>query len=280
MIPFLKHVEDGVLKSYCKSDFVKRQKARVLVWLHICLIPTIVLYIMTNILRNHSRELIGIIIVDCLFLTCLTAGIFLIHKGKSLLTANLDIILTMVLTTAGCMLKLGVQTSTGFNSFYLLLLCSLVFTAMFGNRKTLIAAAIYYIGLVIVLHFMASQEIPHGNEFNLISGTLNMIIALVIIGCISYMNATITKTALQQTQNELDKNIELNDLLRDKVEKRTEEVQVLKGLLPICASCKKIRDDNGYWNQIECYIQAHSQAEFSHGICPECAKKLYPEIFK
>ena len=52
-------------------------------------------------------------------------------------------------------------------------------------------------------------------------------------------------------------------------------VKLLNGLLPICASCKKIRDDNGYWNQIEVYIRDHSEADFSHGICPECAKKLY-----
>jgi len=56
------------------------------------------------------------------------------------------------------------------------------------------------------------------------------------------------------------------------------EVKTLSGLLPICASCKKIRDDSGYWNQIESYISDHSKAEFSHCICPDCAKKLYPEI--
>ena len=58
------------------------------------------------------------------------------------------------------------------------------------------------------------------------------------------------------------------------------KVKTLSGLLPICASCKKIRDDRGYWNQIESYIHAHSEAEFSHSICPECTKKLYPEIYK
>ncbi|MBU1750032.1 MAG: PAS domain S-box protein, partial [Chloroflexi bacterium] len=57
------------------------------------------------------------------------------------------------------------------------------------------------------------------------------------------------------------------------------QVKTLGGLLPICASCKKIRDDQGYWNQIEAYIEAHSEAEFTHGICPECARRLYPESF-
>jgi len=63
-------------------------------------------------------------------------------------------------------------------------------------------------------------------------------------------------------------------LIRESLEK----VKVLSGFLPMCASCKKIRDDKGYWSQIESYIREHSEAEFSHGICPECAKKIYPEI--
>lgn len=56
------------------------------------------------------------------------------------------------------------------------------------------------------------------------------------------------------------------------------EVKALSGLLPICSSCKKIRDDKGYWQQIEGYIMAHSDTQFSHGLCPECAKKLYPQM--
>jgi len=55
-------------------------------------------------------------------------------------------------------------------------------------------------------------------------------------------------------------------------------VKQLSGLLPICASCKRIRDDQGYWTQIESYIRDHSEAEFSHSICPECIKKLYGDI--
>ncbi|MBN1782826.1 GAF domain-containing protein [bacterium] len=56
------------------------------------------------------------------------------------------------------------------------------------------------------------------------------------------------------------------------------EVKTLRGLLPICSSCKKVRDDRGYWEQIEVYISQHSEAKFSHGICPDCGKKLFPDI--
>lgn len=54
------------------------------------------------------------------------------------------------------------------------------------------------------------------------------------------------------------------------------QVKKLSGLLPICATCKKIRDDHGYWNQIESYIRDHSEVDFSHSLCPECARELYP----
>ena len=57
-----------------------------------------------------------------------------------------------------------------------------------------------------------------------------------------------------------------------------EQVKQLSGFLPICCGCKKIRDDEGYWKQIESYISKHSEAEFSHGICPECTIKLYPDL--
>ncbi|MDW7712289.1 MAG: PAS domain-containing protein [Deferrisomatales bacterium] len=58
------------------------------------------------------------------------------------------------------------------------------------------------------------------------------------------------------------------------------QAKLLSGLLPICASCKSIRDDQGYWNQIETYIRERSDAEFTHGICPECAERLYPRWAK
>jgi c-di-GMP phosphodiesterase Gmr len=66
---------------------------------------------------------------------------------------------------------------------------------------------------------------------------------------------------------------------KKKLEKAIAEIKKLSGMLPICASCKKIRDDKGYWKQIESYISDHSEAVFSHGICPDCAKKLYEDLY-
>jgi len=79
----------------------------------------------------------------------------------------------------------------------------------------------------------------------------------------------------------LVKIVKAEERLREraaKLEKALIEIKQLSGLLPICASCKKIRDDKGYWNQIEAYISQHSEAQFSHSVCPECFQKMYPDI--
>lgn len=71
-----------------------------------------------------------------------------------------------------------------------------------------------------------------------------------------------------------------NSRTLDKLPDALCKIKTLRGLLPICASCKKIRDDKGYWNLLETYIHEHTEADFTHGICPECSKKLYPELYQ
>jgi len=65
---------------------------------------------------------------------------------------------------------------------------------------------------------------------------------------------------------------------KHRLELALKEIKTLSGLIPICSGCKKIRNDDGYWEQVEIYIRNNSGAEFTHGICPECVKKLYPEF--
>jgi hypothetical protein len=78
-------------------------------------------------------------------------------------------------------------------------------------------------------------------------------------------------TVLKQVESERERLIaELQTTLG--------EIRILKGFIPICASCKKVRDDQGYWDQVESYLMRHTDASFSHGICPDCADRLYPEL--
>lgn len=78
---------------------------------------------------------------------------------------------------------------------------------------------------------------------------------------------------------------ELNDvteLIQSKeiIEHLKRDLNALRGIIPICSACKKVRDDKGYWQQVEVYVRDRSEAEFSHSICPECAEKLYPEFVR
>jgi DNA-binding response OmpR family regulator len=66
----------------------------------------------------------------------------------------------------------------------------------------------------------------------------------------------------------------------ENLQRALREVKVLRGLIPICASCKKIRNDGGFWQQLEEYLSEHSEAEFSHGLCQPCIKKLYPGVYQ
>lgn len=84
--------------------------------------------------------------------------------------------------------------------------------------------------------------------------------------------------ALEATNARLAEEVAERKKLIEELQVALSEIKTLSGLLPICSSCKKIRDDTGYWNQIEVYIRDRSNAEFSHGICPECVQTLYPEL--
>lgn len=106
------------------------------------------------------------------------------------------------------------------------------------------------------------------------------------LGAVDYIFKPFSPTIIQariNTHLELKRH---RDSLEEIVTERTQELQnalskikTLKGLLPICASCKKIRDSGGTWNRLENYIEHRSEAEFSHGICPDCARRLNPEIY-
>lgn len=82
------------------------------------------------------------------------------------------------------------------------------------------------------------------------------------------------KYAIDKKQSELDRERYIKE-----IEDALKRIKKLEGILPICSACKRIRDDKGDWNPIESYIRDHTEAVFSHGLCSECSKKLYPEIF-
>ncbi|MGD9950692.1 MAG: hypothetical protein AB7U29_19790 [Desulfobulbus sp.] len=139
--------------------------------------------------------------------------------------------------------------------------------------------------LSVMLIFMAGQQLMRLTEIHseLLGFAVSFMALLVTI--------FVGKLILEQQRSDL-KLLQLNEYLEQQVAERTSEldksnielkkalseVKVLSGMLPMCASCKKIRDDDGYWQQIETYITEHSETKISHGICPDCIKKLYPQF--
>ena len=104
-----------------------------------------------------------------------------------------------------------------------------------------------------------------------------LIIEDKISGTVGYIEDV---TERIRRENELMEQVQEGERLVEKLEIAMAQVKTLKGFLPICSNCKKIRDDKGYWSQVESYISKYADVSFSHGICPECAKKLYPEFYE
>lgn len=87
-----------------------------------------------------------------------------------------------------------------------------------------------------------------------------------------------SRSELERSLGELEKSYQEKEKLLADLQASNREIRILQGILPICSHCKKIRDDDGNWLQFESYVRDHSDADFSHGLCPECRAQLYPEF--
>ena len=110
--------------------------------------------------------------------------------------------------------------------------------------------------------------------------SLIALISVIVVGAIIFKIAKSVGNDIDCAHAERDRIEEAREQLIGELRQTLAEVRTLSGLLPICASCKNIRDDHGYWTQVESYIRTHTSADFTHCLCPECAKKLYPEYYK
>lgn len=112
-------------------------------------------------------------------------------------------------------------------------------------------------------------------------GTKEDIVAALDTGANDYLVKPFHPTELRARVEVGRRLVDMQDQLTEQVKelrKALEDIKTLQGILPICMHCKKIRNDKGYWEQVESYISEHSAAFFSHGICPECMKQHYPDL--
>ncbi len=104
--------------------------------------------------------------------------------------------------------------------------------------------------------------------------------SLVIIFILLVLTSGLFIAILMKNLVSIKKQKEELEQKNEEIKNAMNNIKELSGLLPICSSCHKVRNDSGYWERLEQYIEAHSNAEFTHSLCPGCAQKLYPDIFK
>ena len=139
-----------------------------------------------------------------------------------------------------------------------------------ARRGSILSLA--YLGLAALLLFP-------GRSFELVadypvSFSLRYISAYFTVFVMSLVLESLREVAFRRMQEYRREQERLVKELREKVA----EVRTLRGILPICSNCRKVRNDQGYWQRVELYVQTHSEARFSHGICPDCMRELYPEL--
>ncbi|PVV85156.1 hypothetical protein [Dehalogenimonas alkenigignens] len=171
---------------------------------------------------------------------------------------------------------------------------------------SVIAIATWRFGFAVGFFFwgaLGAVTIPYAAIYLTANWHPNLLLEMIVIGLVGLAEVGLINAYEQGKKKLLEYQRHLEDrvkertvdltranlaLERDIIERKRIEgelrealaqVKTLTGLLPMCANCKKIRDDKGYWSSVEKYISTHSEAEFTHGICPDCLEKLYPSYY-
>ncbi|SHI57683.1 hypothetical protein SAMN02745216_00187 [Desulfatibacillum alkenivorans DSM 16219] len=219
---------------------------------------------------------------------CITALIFVVFFVRKNMADRRLLIMIMLIFS---MLSLAAFVKYGIVSagFFFAATCVFIAVMALGVWGGVICAASYFavIGLMAYL-WMSGLLTFEGNlqEYILLPSVWALLsVAFIITTAVFFVSANgffrrlkeLVGAVVEQRQ-EMQEQAEELIRMNSELESALSEVKTLSGLLPICSHCKKIRDDKGYWNQIEVYIQDHSEADFSHSICPDCAKKIYPQM--
>jgi hypothetical protein len=145
--------------------------------------------------------------------------------------------------------------------FFVFHFLPIAFVSWYTNRQVAVFFTVTAAGTWLVLNYLEGVVYSHW-FIRYWNAGMRLMVFLIIALAVGYIK--------RQLAQEQQLNRQLSTALA--------EVKRLSGFLPICASCKKIRNDQGYWEQIEIYIRAHSEAEFTHSLCPECLQHLYPDL--
>ena len=251
MVP-VKHIIDSVFGL--RDVSVDEQRKRL--FLSLCIlvsVPAVTAYGIIDLADGRSVE--GLVI---LFLNGVLVTLLLLFRYLQNMLAVFRICTLIVLVFLSYEMAIGGGEGYAFLWFYFFPITQFF---LLGTKEGVLWVLVS-MAIAAVFLFTGLGQYDYG-----VGVATRFFSTYIIVSVISY--------ALESSRNHyyvalLSEKRSLEEALR--------EVKTLSGLLPVCSHCKKVRDDQGYWNQIELYISEHSDADFSHGICPECAKKYYPDL--
>jgi hypothetical protein len=266
-------IEDSLERSFLNDTWMDYKKAPQ----NTFLIGGLIIMSFTGVdwlTQNEKSQLLQLIALRGIAgLFCLSSFLYL-RKTKAYFNGFHLLSLVNQLLIASVLILVGIIAKLPFihNAFHVFI-GTLVFYQFVHNRfsYTLIACAFYptvYLAVSWGMYPLGVQDLVRFILYLTLANALGIMM-------LSHLNRSWRKEYIQYLKEQY-----LNQELRNTVDqllKTQQEVKVLQGLIPICSHCKKIRDDKGVWNQLEFYIQDHSEATFSHGICPKCAEQLYPD---
>ena len=211
--------------------------------------------------RDTLEFIIDILMV--VLIGCVTVGIFRFNADRIVYCAGLNLLSAAML----CNVAIG---AGGMIALLWLYLVPLLIFFFLERTESIVSIIVFFCAAATLLMYpslLGTFDYGWGMGFRIL-------ISLFFITIVSYglESSRVRFSMLLRGSND--------ELIvhKEKLEAALARIKTLGGMLPICSHCKKIRDDKGYWNQVESYIHEHTDAEFSHSICPDCAKKHYPDL--
>lgn len=218
------------------------------------LVPSIYLFAAINFSQNHPDHAWP----AALFATVML-GLLSVMRLMRSITIPFRLMASLSLLTLAIQLKNGAGAGNVFVWFYCYPM-AVLFIAGKKEGRLWIGASLF----LSIWFFLLS---PSRVIYQLIDA-LRFLLTYSIVSAIAY--------GLESSRSHYSEVLLME---KNTLEEALQQIKTLRGLLPICSSCKSIRDDHGYWNQLETYLRDHSEARLSHGICPDCLQRLYPKEY-
>ncbi len=265
-IHFLAQFREPEPEKQFRQHDLKNEKVQLLVAICVFIIPNLVFAYSDYILFDFSRRFYTIITVRGVHLLLAITLLIVVPRIREHLTFDIT---ALIFWTSLIALVFFINTTRPPEYVHHSVIDILVLFTIYvlvSNRLVCQVLPALLFSMVNILYIAAVKTDMSTMAFNVlwVSYLVGNILGIFVSRRLNF-SRRLQFAALQEETR-----------LREKLEKALSEVKTLRGIIPICSNCKKIRDDDGFWQRVEIYVRKHSEADFTHSLCPECAETLYP----